>query len=179
MDVIIVILGILWDAILWLLKLIFSIVLFPFKKLIKKEQVDLTTDPVVSEIVTFFHAARGITDKSEFARCWLNIYPNKGTMQCMYLEVDHCAVTWWEGQIRKYGRDEHREDLRKALNIDAFPSDTIYELDDDFEGYKLLFKCSMRYPKSAKLYADVIVNECSTYGIPVKANGVGDIEIEL
>ncbi len=162
---------VIWLIVKWVFTTIFSIVSFPFRLIGGKKITDVSDDPVIEDIVQFIDAASNIPHKTEFHQFIFWAYQN-GTARCIFAENDHCYVTNMEVQIRKYGRStpENLENLRKELNIDAFPKGIVYELQDDFEGYTLTYENRLLYPKAYQLYHDAVIRKCNELNITMPNN---------
>ena len=139
----------------------------------------IEADPCIAEIIRFFTAVRGITEKSEYIMSWADIYPAKKEIVCRYYDNDRPAACMWAEQIEVYGRDDetHHNLLRESVNGKNLPEGTKIVFENDYTSLQLILTVAPQYPRQQGRYGKAIAKACQAHEIPLE--GCSDARVKI
>lgn len=141
----------------------------------------IETDPCIMEIVNFFIAVKGITEKSEYIMSWADIYSGKNEIVCRYFDNDKPAACYYAEQIEVYGRDNDTNNklLYESVNGKNLPKGTKISFEHDYTSLQLFLTVTPLYPRQIKQYGKVIAKACQERGIVLEDWSNGRVRIAL
>lgn len=139
----------------------------------------IETDPCIMEIVNFFIAVKGITEKSEYIMSWVDIYSNKKEIVCRYYDNGRPIACFYEEQIEVFGRDDdaYNRLLYKSINGENLPKGTQIAFEGDYSSMQLFLTVTPLYHHRIKQYGRVIAKVCQEHGIVL--DGLSDSRVRI
>lgn len=156
----------------FLVIVIIVIIVIAMAKNGKSNQIDVSGDPCINQIVQFVRAVYGI-DVNDAIASWIDFYSFDNTIVCRFYNYDGSAYL---RLINDYSnkRYPNSEEMIKSfnkmfsekINFSSFPQGTQLEILDASEGtYQLLYTVSPMHQNSIRSYRSEVANAIRQEGI--------------